>query len=75
MIFIPIDKKTVRIHSKDSTIELHIESENVFLQLGNNESKYCFSYPALKAYPITLSVEHQPEEYRQTIIFKYRIIN
>lgn len=74
MKFNQIDNHTVHIQTKEKTIELLIHTNNVTLELGTDESKYRFPYPALKAYPIILNVINDNNEFRQTIEFSYRII-
>lgn len=74
MTFNRIDNHKMHIHTKEKTIELIIHTKNVTLELGTDESKYRFPYPALKAYPIILNVINDNNEPRQTVEFSYRII-
>lgn len=74
MEFTQIDSKTVRIKTKDKTIELKVTSDNVILELGTDEEKYKWSYPALKAYPIILNVAFDKDDLRKTIRFIYQIV-
>ena len=74
MEFRQIDNKTVRIKTNDKTVELKVASDNVTLELGTDEEKYKWSYPALKAYPIILNVANDKNDLRKTIRFIYQII-
>lgn len=73
MEFKQIDNKTVRIKMKNKTIELKVISGNVILELGTDEKKYKWSYPALKAYPIILNITCDKDDLRKTIRFTYKI--
>lgn len=74
MTFNQVNDTTVSIQAKEKKLELTIHTKNVTLELGTDKSKYCFPYPALKAYPIILNVANKNNEPRQTIEFTYRII-
>lgn len=74
MEFKQIDPKTVWIKMNNQTIEMKITSDNVYLELGTDEGKYKWSYPALKAYPIILNVICEKNDLRGTIRFGYRLI-
>lgn len=74
MTFNQVNDTTVSIKAKEKKLELTIHTKNVTLELGTDKSKYCFPYPALKAYPIILNVANKNNEPRQTIEFTYRII-
>lgn len=74
MTFNQVNDTTVSIQAKEKKLELTIHTKNVTLELGTDKSKYCFPYPALKAYPIILNVANKNNEPRQIIEFTYRII-
>lgn len=74
MTFNQVNDTTVSIQAKEKKLELTIHTKNVTLELGTDKSKYCFPYPALKAYPIILNVANKNNKPRQTIEFTYRII-
>lgn len=74
MTFNQVNDTTVSIQAKEKKLELTIHTKNVTLELGTDKSKYCFPYPALKAYPIILNVVNKNNKPRQTIEFTYRII-
>lgn len=74
MEFRQIDPKTVWIKMKDKTIEMKIISDNGNLELGTDEEKYKWSYPALKAYPIILNVVCGKDDLRKTVRFSYTLI-
>lgn len=74
MQFKQTDPNTVLIMMKDKTIELKITSDNVILELGTDEEKYKWSYPALKAYPIIMNVACGNDDLRKTIRFSYTSI-
>lgn len=74
MTFNQVNDTTVSIQAKEKKLELTIHTKNITLELGTDKSKYCFPYPALKAYPIILNVANKNNEPRQIIEFTYRII-
>lgn len=74
MTFNQVNDTTVSIQAKEKKLELTIHTKNVTLELGTDKSKYCFPYPALKAYPIILNIANKNNEPRQIIEFTYRII-
>lgn len=75
MEFKQMDHKTVQIKMKNKTIEMTIISiDNVSIELGVDEGKYKWSYPALKAYPIVLNVDCKANDLRKIIRFRYKLI-
>jgi len=74
MTFTQTDDKTVRINTGNKLIELKITTNNAFLTLGTDEEKYKWSYPALKAYPIILTIDCNPDDLRKTVKFSYQVI-
>ena len=59
---------------KGKIIEMKIVSDNVDIELGTDEEKYKWSYPALKAFPIILNVVCKKNELRKDIRFCYKLI-
>ena len=74
MEFRQIDSKTIQIIMKGKIIEMKIVSDDVDIELGTDEEKYKWSYPALKAFPIILNVVCQKNELRKDIRFCYKLI-
>ncbi len=73
MKFQKISAHEVIIKTAMHTIQLTVETNNVDLQLGIDASKYYYPYPALRAYPIILSVNNSRGN-RQTVRFTYQVI-
>ncbi len=74
MAFVKLDERTVQIRMKDRIIELKVETDNITIELGIDDVKYRFPYPALRAYPIILNVRSR-NDLRETIRFTYSILN
>lgn len=74
MKFRQVDSKTIQIIMKGKIIEMKIVSDNVDIELGTDEEKYKWSYPALKAFPIILNVVCEKNELRKDIRFCYKLI-
>lgn len=74
MEFEQIDSKTIQIKMKSRTIEMKIISGNAEIELGTDQEKYKWSYPALKAFPIILNIACEKKDLRKEIQFCYKLI-
>lgn len=73
MEFEQINNNVVDIKLKDKTVRCEVVSDNVELVLGEDAHRYKWVYPALQAYPITLKINYNADDLRNTVSIKYTI--
>lgn len=72
--FVAIDSKTVSIKNGDRTILFELISGDATLTMGENAENYWSPYPALKAYPVVLTVLPDSTKVENEISFRFRIV-
>ena len=75
MKFSVIDDKTLLIIKQDKKIELKLLEGNAILSAGENADQYWSPYPALKAYPVVFKVRPDKGEIKETIRYRFKILN
>ena len=75
MIFHQIDDRTILIAGKNKKFEFKLTGENGRLYIGKDTEKYWAPYPALKAYPLIISVPKPVEGFIQRLKYSIRIID
>lgn len=72
--FVAIDNKTISIKKGGRTIHFELLSGNAILTMGENAENYWSPYPALKAYPLVLTVLPDSTRIENEISFRFRIV-
>ncbi|WP_460935130.1 prenyltransferase/squalene oxidase repeat-containing protein [Spirosoma humi] len=72
--FVQTDSNTVLITAKNKRFEFKVHSANTLITLGTNADRYGWPYPALKAYPITLTVQPPTSGWSTTVEYQVRLL-
>lgn len=72
--FVAIDSKTISIKNGDRTILFELISGNATLTMGESAENYWSPYPALKAYPLVLTVLPDSTKVENEISFRFGIV-
>lgn len=65
--------KTVSIKSDHRNIEFEIKKGDAVLSIGEDEQNYWSPYPALKAYPIILTIVPEKDEIEREILYRFKV--
>ena len=70
-----IDERTVSIEYNGLTIWFILKNGRAKLSLAEDLEKYWSAYPALRAYPIVLSIIPDADTLEETIEYEFKIKN
>jgi hypothetical protein len=73
MTFAQVDARTVLIKGAQRSLRLRVTAGHAELTLGREADKYWSPYPALRAYPIELTVPPPGEQLRQTVAYEISV--
>lgn len=76
MTFTQVDARTVRIQGAQCRLQFQVTSGDATLTLGRDADKYWSPYPALRAFPIELTVPPpSAEKLQQTVALELRLVD
>jgi len=71
---VKVDEKTALIKSTKRTIRFELQSGNTSITLGYNAKDYWSPYPALKAFPIILTLTPSKDKIEEDIVYRFTIV-
>ncbi len=70
-----IDEKTVNINGPYKTIQFKVLDGSVTLKSGIDKEKYWAAFPSVKAFPLVLDVNCPNDSFKQSVRYKFQVLN
>lgn len=74
MTFVQVDTRTVLIQGGKCKFKFELLEGNVVLELGEDEGRYWYPFPSIKAYPIVMKVQKPDAEFKQKIRYRFMVL-